>query len=138
MKQGARNLTDQVNRFLLKHRHPIMDRDPVFTRDYPRMLKDRGVKSVRLPSRSPNLHAFAERVIRSVCRQCLSKIIQLGGNHLRDVLDQYMAHDHTDRNHQGLQNLLLTAANDNHFVTAPVIRRKRLGGLLNNDHRRAA
>ena len=138
MKQMARNLTDEVDGFLLKHRHLIMDRDPVFTRDFRRMLKDRGVKSVRLPSRSPNLNAFAERFIRSVRQECLSKVIPLGGNHLREVLDQYMAHYHVERNHQGLGNVLLTPANDNHLVGAPVIRRKRLGGLLSYYHRRAA
>jgi len=138
MKQMARNLTDEVDGFLLEHRYLIMDRDPVFTRDFHRMLKDRGVKSVRLPSRSPNLNAFAERLIRSVRQECLSKVIPLSGNHLRDVLDQYMAHYHTERNHPGLQNELLTPANDNHLVSAPVIRRKRLGGLLNYYHRRAA
>ena len=137
-KQMARNLTDEVDGFLLKHKHLIMDRDPVFTRDFRRMLKDRGVKSVRLPSRSPNLNAFAERFIRSVRQECLSKVIPLGGNHLRDVLDQYMAHYHVERNHQGLRNVLLTPANDNHLVTTPVIRRKRLGGLLSYYHRRAA
>jgi len=36
------------------------------------------------------------------------------------------------------KNVLLTPANDNHLVTAPVIRRKRLGGLLSYHHRRAA
>jgi hypothetical protein len=65
MKQGARNLTDEVDGFLLKHRYLIMDRDPVFTRDFRRMLKGRGVKSVRLPSRSPKPQCLC-RAIHSV------------------------------------------------------------------------
>ena len=48
------------------------------------------------------------------------------------------AESYAERNHQGLENVLLTPANDNHLVTAPVIRRKRLGGLLSYYHCPAA
>lgn len=61
----ARNLTDAVDGFLLKHRYVIMDRDPLFCHSFRDMLKASGVKPVRLPSRSPNLNADAERWIGS-------------------------------------------------------------------------
>ena len=59
MKLMARNLTDAVDGFLLKHRYLIMDRDPLYTRAFRELLATNGVKSVRLPARSPNLNAFA-------------------------------------------------------------------------------
>ena len=71
MKQIARNLTDSVDGFLKNTQYLILDRDPLYTRAFRRMLKNAGVKVVRLPARSPNLNAYAERWIgaygRSVC-----------------------------------------------------------------------
>jgi len=37
MQQVARNLTDAVDGFLLKHRYIILDRDPLYTRAFRRM-----------------------------------------------------------------------------------------------------
>jgi transposase InsO family protein len=68
MKQMARTLTDAVDGFLLKHRSIVMARDSLFCHSFRDMLKNSGVKPVRLPSRSPNLNAYAERWIGSVRR----------------------------------------------------------------------
>ncbi|MBW2459980.1 MAG: hypothetical protein JRI68_36165 [Deltaproteobacteria bacterium] len=65
MKQIARNLTDAVDGFLHDARFIILDRDPLYTAAFRRMLKDSGVKAVRLPARSPNLNAQAERFVLS-------------------------------------------------------------------------
>jgi len=43
----------------------------------------------------------AERWVRSVKQECLSKLILFGEGSLRRALDQYMAHYHHERNHQG-------------------------------------
>jgi putative transposase len=71
----------------------------------------------------------------------LSKRVPLGENHLRRAVLEYVVHYHRERNHQGVDNRLLTPAeqavqpvNSN----APVERRERLGGLLNSYYRRAA
>jgi transposase InsO family protein len=138
MKQVARSLTDAVDGFLLGKRYLIMDRDPVFTRAFRLMLADSGVKSVRLPARSPNLNAYAERFVRSIKSECLRRVIPLGENHLRDLIREFAAHYHLERNHQGLGNQLIQPANDNSAVTGPVLRRKRIGGLLNFYYRNAA
>jgi putative transposase len=138
MLQAARNLTDAIDGFLLGKRYLIMDRDPLFTSAFRTMLADSGVQSVRLPSRSPNLNAYAERFVRSVRDECLSKVIPLGGKHLRELLREYGAHYHGERNHQGIDNALIDPSNDNSTMTGRVIRRKRIGGMLNFYHRAAA
>jgi transposase InsO family protein len=138
MLQMARNLTDAVDGFLLGKRYLIMDRDPLFTRAFRTMLATSGVKSVRLPSRSPNLNACAERFVGSVRRECLSRVIPLGEPHLRQIVQQYVAHYHAERNHQGLGNKLIAAENDNAANGGWVARRQRLGGVLNFYHREAA
>ncbi len=42
------------------------------------MIKSAGIKLVKLPPRSPNLNAFAERFVRSVKDECLSRLILFG------------------------------------------------------------
>jgi transposase InsO family protein len=82
------------------------------------------------------LNAFAERFVRSVRDDCLSKVIPLGEKHLRELLREYGAHYHAERNHQGLANRLVEPSNDN--ATGRIVRRKRIGGMLNFYHRAAA
>ena len=60
-----------------------------------------------MPARSPNLNAYAERWVRSVKEECLSKVILFGERSLWRALSNYVDHFHTERNHQGKGNLLL-------------------------------
>ena len=50
---------------------------------------------------------IGERWVRSVKQECLSKLISFGERALRRALQQYVAHYHEERNHQGKQNRLL-------------------------------
>jgi transposase InsO family protein len=59
MVQIARNLTDAFDGFLAGTRYLILDRDPLYTREFRALLKSAGVEPVRLPARSPNLNAYA-------------------------------------------------------------------------------
>jgi putative transposase len=65
MRQIGRNLTDAVDGILNGKRYLIHDRDPLFTTEFLDMVADVGVKSVKLPPRSPNLNAHAERFVRT-------------------------------------------------------------------------
>jgi Integrase core domain len=60
-----------------------------------------------LPARSPNLNAYAERWVRSVKEECLSKLVLFGERSLRRALSEYVEHFHAERNHQGKGNVLL-------------------------------
>jgi len=137
MLQVLRNLTDALDGFLLGKTHLIMDRDPVFTAGFRVMLRHAGAKPVRLPRRSPNLNAFIERFIRSIKEECLDRVIPLGEAHLRELIREYMAHYHAERPHQGLGGAFVQSAND-HAADGPLVRRERLGGLLNYYYREAA
>lgn len=103
------------------------------------VLKSAGVKSVMLPFRSPNLNAFAERWVRSVKEECLSKLILFGENSLRRAVDEFVTHYQGDRNHQGRDNLLLEPSSDDRVGVrdGPIRCRERLGGMLKFHHRRA-
>jgi transposase InsO family protein len=83
MVQVARHLTDPHDGFLRGVRHLIVDRDPLYTSAARNLLRDSGVTLVRLPARSPNLNAFAERFVGSIRSECLARIVPLGEEHLR-------------------------------------------------------
>jgi Integrase core domain len=138
MRPIARNLTDAIDGFLIGHRYRIMDRAPVFTAGFRALLAGSGVQSVRLPSRSPNLNAYAERFVRSIRQECLSKVVPLGERHLRELVREYVAHYHGERNHQGLDNRLIERLDDDATAAGRVLRRRRLGGMLNFYYRAAA
>lgn len=90
-------------------RYLLHDRDTKFTRSFRAILVSGQIKPFALPARSPNLNAYAERWVRSVKEECLSKVILFGER------------SYTDRHREG-----------------PVRCRKRLGGLLRYYHREAA
>ena len=66
MEQQARNVTDPVDGCLRRARPLIHDRDPLYTRVFGEILESAGVQPFRLPPKSPNLNAYAERFVRSI------------------------------------------------------------------------
>ena len=92
MKQVARNLTDMWDGFLLGKRYLIHDRDPLFTEAVRGLLRDSGVKPLRLPANSPNLNAYAERFVLSIRRECLDRFVPLSERHLRTAITEYVVH----------------------------------------------
>jgi putative transposase len=130
MQQIARNLTAGDDGILNGKRYLIHDRDPLFTAEFLKTLADTGVQSVKLPPRSPNLNAHAERFVRTIKESCLDKMIRFGEGSLRKAIHEFVEHYHRERNHQGLENRLIIPAGGQ--GTHGAIRRKqRLGGLLN-------
>ncbi len=138
MEQVARNLTDPVEGFLRAKRYLIHDRDPLFTRRFVEILEAAGVKSVKLPARSPNLNAYAERFVLSARRECLNKVIPFSEKHLRKIVIEFVDHYHGERNHQGLGNQLIEATIASAPNASAVKCRERLGGILNFYYRDAA
>ena len=92
MMQIARNLTMEQWGFLSPGQYLIHDRDDKFCQAFQRLIDEAGVKRVPLPPRSPNLNAYAERWVRSVKEECLSRLILFGETALRHALTQYVAH----------------------------------------------
>ena len=83
MEQVAGNLLDAGDGFLLGRKYLIIDRDPLYTREFRSAMERCGVKILRLPPSSPNLNAFAERFVLSIKSECLAKMVPLGEVHLR-------------------------------------------------------
>jgi hypothetical protein len=83
MEQQARNATMEEWGFLRGCRYLLYDRDTKFCASFRERIESGSNKTIRLPARSPNWNSFAERWVRSVKEECLS------------------------RNHQGKENLIL-------------------------------
>jgi putative transposase len=65
MMQIWRNLTDEVDGFMCGKRYLILDRDTKYSDAFRSSLVRDGIELIRLPPRSPNLNAFAERFVLS-------------------------------------------------------------------------
>jgi len=107
MVQVARNVTREEWGFLAPGHYLIHDRDTKFCAAFQHLIDEAGVERVVLPPQSPNLNAYAERWVRSVKEECLSRVILFGEDSLRHVLNEYVDHYHQERNHQGKGNVLL-------------------------------
>ena len=138
MTQIARNLTDPDEGFLNGTRYVIMDRDAKFCPAFRRFLQKAGTQPVLLPPRSPNLNAYVERFMRSIKSECLSRLIFIGEKSLKRAVSAYLEHYHRERNHQGLDNRLITPGDEVGQVVGTIECRERLGGLLRYYHRDAA
>src|SRR5262245_63193296 len=55
-------------------------------------LKDAGVESVKLPPRSPNLNAHAERFVRTIKESCLERMIVFGEGSVRKAVHELVLH----------------------------------------------
>ncbi|WP_144996396.1 integrase core domain-containing protein [Polystyrenella longa] len=70
--------------------------------------------------------------------ECLNKMIFFGQHSLERALKEYVAHYHSERNHQGLDNQLIDPGEEIGCVAGKIECRERLGGLLKSYCRNAA
>ena len=139
MKQMARNVTMEGYGILRDRRYLLHDRDTKYTQSFRAIIASGQVAPLALPARCPNLNAYAERWVRSVKEECLSKLILFGERSLRRALNEFVEHYHAERNHQGKGNVLLFPRDtDIRREPHPVQCRERLGGLLRYYHQEAA
>ena len=139
MMQVARNATMEAWGFLEPGQYLIHDRDTKYCDAFTQIIDGAGVKHLPLPPRSPWLNAFAERWVKSVKDEALSRMILFGENSLRHVLDEYIEHYHTERPHQGKGNVIpFPVPRPEGAADGPIECRERLGGLLKYYSRKAA
>jgi transposase InsO family protein len=138
MVQCGRQLTDPDDGCLRGKRFFLHDRDPRFTDAFADTLAAAGVETLRLPPRSPNLNAYAERFVRTIKGSCLDRVILVGERSLRGAIHEFVEHYHHERNHQGMSNRLLFPAARTTRGDGPIACRSRLGGPLKYYHRPAA
>jgi transposase InsO family protein len=142
MRQIARDVTMDEWGFLSDCRYLIHDRDTKYCQQFRRIIESGHVTPIVLPARSPNLNAYAERWVKSVKDECLSKSILFGESALRRAINEYVIHYHAERSHQDKGNALLCPARTSRRLRRCTEQattcRERLGGLLKYCHRETA
>jgi transposase InsO family protein len=84
---------------------------------------------VKLPPRSPNLNAHAERFVRTIKESCLKRMILFGESAERKASAEFIGAlpYHSERNHQGLYNAMICLGPEHVGGENEVHRRGRLG-----------
>jgi putative transposase len=82
------NLADRVNpvKFLIR------DRDTKYTASFDAVFAAEVVRVIKTPIQAPRANAICERVIGTIRRECLDRILILGCRHLKAVLAEYVEH----------------------------------------------
>lgn len=144
--QQARNFCMHLAETKQTITHLLRDRDGKFTDQFDAIIKTSGTSGGsggtvrRLPVRSPNLNAFAERWVQSLRVECLDHFVILGERHLDHLVSEYIDYYHRHRPHQGNDNDTLDPAPRPIAIQEGdrVLCEERLGGLLKHYHRQAA
>jgi putative transposase len=76
--------------------------------------------------------------MRPLKEECLERLILFGEDSLRNAVTAFLAHYHTERNHQGLENRIIQPGAEVGKSQGAIDCRNRLGGMLRYYHRKAA
>jgi putative transposase len=117
-------------------RFVIRDRDSKYTLAFDSVFDAEGIQVIQTPPQAPRANAICERVVGTLRRELLDRILILGPGHLRRVLAEYAIHYNAHRPHQSLGQ---RSPDIDPAVPAPIIdlastqirRRPVLGGLIN-------
>ncbi|MGW3353765.1 integrase core domain-containing protein [Nonomuraea rubra] len=100
MVQQARNLVMALGDRIAGLRFLIHDRDPLFTSAFREVFTAEGLRDITTLPRTPRMNAICERVIGTLRRELLDRILILGEPHLAFVLRDYLIHYNDHRPHQ--------------------------------------
>jgi putative transposase len=137
--QQARNLALSFGERFEDVRFLIRDRGSNFTPSFDAVFQGAGTRIVRTAVQAPRLNAICERLVGTLRRELLDRVLILGEAHLRTVLAEYQAHYNTARLHQGIAQRI---PDGSRFAVADldperIHRKPVLGGLI-NEYSRAA
>ena len=135
--QQARNLALALGERFEDIRFLLRDRGSNFTASFDAVFQATGTRILLTAVQAPRMNATCERLVGTLRRELLDRVLILSEQHLRAVLAEYQAHYNTARPHQGIAQRVpddeldaaRTAVTD---VDSQQIRRKAvLGGLIN-------
>jgi transposase InsO family protein len=101
--QQARNLVMDLGDRIAGLRFLIHDRDPLFTSAFREVFTAEGLRVVTTMARTPRMNAICERIIGTLRRELLDRVLILNERHLTRVLHEYLIHDNGHRPYQSRQ-----------------------------------
>jgi transposase InsO family protein len=84
-------------------RYLVRDRDAVYGRDFVRRARGLGIQTLLTPIRAPRANAVAERLVGTLRRECLDRLIVVNEAHLHAVLTEFAAYYNRERPHRTLR-----------------------------------
>ena len=136
--QQARNLLMDLGDRAADFRFLVRDRAGQFTEAFDAALSGAGMEVVKIPPRSPQANAHAERFVLTARTEVTDRMLIFGERHLRTILAEYEAHHNGRRPHRSRH---LRPPKPDHPVAdlsrKRIQRQPLLGGLL-NEYKRAA
>jgi putative transposase len=126
------------------HRFVIHDRDTIYSEGVDRSLEAMGLAVLKTPVRAPQAHAFCERLIGTIRRECVDFVIPASETAPPRCCSGVVAHDNRGRPHTSLgpcipecplAHPVVGASNGHRLPTGyRVAARTILGGLHHEYH----
>jgi len=141
--QQARNLALTLGERFEDIRFLVRDRGSNVTASFDAVFQAAGTRIVRTAVQAPRMNAICERLVCTLRRELLDRVLILGEGHLRAVLGEYQVHYNGARPHQGIAQRVPDGEHDGgHLIVADlnrrrILRKPVLGGLI-NEYARAA
>ena len=136
--QQIRNLLMDLGDRAADFRFLVRDRAGQFTESLDAVLASAGIEAVKIPPRSPQANAYAERFVLTARTEVTDRMLIFGERHLLVVMTEYEAHYNGRRPHRSRE---LRPPRPDHPVAdlsrQRIKRRAILGGLI-HEYRRAA
>jgi len=135
--QQARNLALALGQRFEDIKFLLRDRGSNFTASSGAVFQAAGTRILRTAVQAPRMNATCERLVGTLRRELLDRVLILGERHLRAVLTDYQAHYNTARPHQGIAQRVPGDEPDAPRTTVtdvdrqPIRRKPVLGGLIN-------
>jgi putative transposase len=124
--------------YAIPPRYLLRDRDGIYGADFVHRVEGLGLEQKLIAPQSPWQNPMIERIIGSIRRECLDHVIVLNGQHLHQILSDYLAYYHQDRTHRSLAQDCPLARPVEPPDHGNIIALPRLGGLHNRYIRQAA
>ena len=128
--QQARNLSMDLADEATTVKFLIRDRDTKFTASFDAVFAAGTVAVIRTPVRAPRANAICERVIGTIRRECLDRMLIVGRRHLEAVLAEYVERYNTQHPHRSLNQRSPSALG----ATPPLVGDVDLARLRRTDH----
>jgi putative transposase len=108
--QQARNLAISLGERFEDNKFLLPDRGSNFTASFDAVFQAAGARILRTAVQAPRMNATCERLVSTLRREILDRVLILGKAHLHTVLTEYQVHYNTARPSLGVHELLQDVA----------------------------
>ena len=139
--QAARNFLMDLDQRAASVRFLLRDRAGQFTNSFDAVFTAAGVRILVSPPQAPRANAICERMIGTLRREVLDRLLIVSEHHLREVLTEYLRHYNAARPHRALDQLAPAQAHcrpPEINLAEHQIRRKQVLGGLTHEYQIAA